>query len=1024
MQEHTLIANSGIQIITFPLGINTQEKFKLWYHEWYDTENGVWRLDPVYELRTDDECYYYNKQKLHKGGYLSDPNIEIDVNDLKNDGILPLRIEDENCPGVKGDIFSMTFADRDNKLSMFENVWIPVPYFFKRTPKRFKFGPLNWARVKLVPKGEEKGQKNYDVLLAFDTRARCESDEYDECPVFPDVFRGDMDFELCSNEFYLMDFCSPGNNWSYIDEYLLHLVHPGIARVSQIKGANVRRMAYIASYAFLINYLAQKEAFPKIKLYKDTDVEIKDVDMVVDIGNSRTTALLIEDNTNFNQVRQLELTDYTNLVKEAGESPVINKHDEPFDMRLAFRKVDFGDFGIKDSKQFVYPSLIRLGQEANTLIHLATNSADEVESLSTYSSPKRYLWDWRPNKEEWKYLVLNGEKDDHILNLRGITNQLKSDGKLDLTGESGSSFHYSRRSLMTFSFLEMLIQAKTQINGEEHRSNKTGFGKPSMPRRIRRIIVTCPTAMSKVEREALIHCAKDAVILLENFEYKNPSDNPKPGKSVEVIPAVRSMKDDDSSWYYDEATCSQLVYMYGEVGHKYKGCCQEFFNLYGKVDDGDVQPSITVGSLDIGAGTSDLMINKYTYIKGDVTTITPDPKFYDSYYFAGDDMLHALIKNIMLLDENSAFRTELKSLSTRDYRQKIKNFFGEDYNGQSIADRVLRKDFNIQYSVPLMCHFLELLKQNSKDCVVKYSDVFADCPPNDLVIEEFKRKMNIDITTLSWRFNKETVSEIVRKEFEPLLKKVATIVYSFACDVVLLSGRPASLPAIRDIFLKYYSVSPNRLIVLNDYYVGDWYPFGENTGYIKNAKTVVAMGGVLGHYASELSNLNKFIINLDLLKQNLKSTVNFIEASREGQPIEYFITPDQNRGDITVSGIPETLNVRQIGMDSYPCRALYSIDFNRHKMADKIRKKVILSDEGCPTDAKVMGLVNEAIDTLKKRMPFKITIERDAEDKENLTISSITDRDGNDVMDGNLEIHIQSLGVDEQYWLDSGAFDF
>lgn len=577
---------------------------------------------------------------------------------------------------------------------------------------------------------------------------------------------------------------------------------------------------------------------------------------------------------------------------------------------------------------------------------------------------------------------------------------------------------------MTFSFLEMLVQAKTQINSEEHRSNKTGFGKPSMPRKIRRIIVTCPTAMSKVEREALIHCAKDAVILLENFEYNNPSDNPKPGASVEVVPAVRSMKDGDGSWYYDEATCSQLVYMYGEVGHKYKGCCQEFFNLYGKVDDGGAQPSITVGSLDIGAGTSDLMISKYTYIKGDVTTITPDPKFYDSYYFAGDDMLHALIKNVMLLDESSAFRAELKSLSTRDYRQKIKDFFGEDYNGQTIADRALRKDFNIQYSVPLMCHFLELLKQDSKGCVVKYSDVFADCPPNAVVIEEFKRKMHIDITALAWRFSKEAVSEVVRKEFEPLLKKIATIMYSFACDVVLLSGRPASLPAIRDIFLKYYSVSPNRLIVLNDYYVGDWYPFGQNTGYIKNAKTIVSMGGVLGHYASELSNLNKFIINLDLLKKHLKSTVNYIEASREGQPIEYFITPGQNRGEITVSSIPATLNVRQVGMDSYPCRALYSIDFNRYKMADKIIKKAILSDEGCPTDAKVMGLVNEAIDALRKRMPFKIAIERDAEDKESLAISSITDKDGNDVMDGNLEIHIQSLGVDGQYWLDSGAFDF
>ena len=184
------------------------------------------------------------------------------------------------------------------------------------------------------------------------------------------------------------------------------------------------------------------------------------------------------------------------------------------------------------------------------------------------------------------------------------------------------------------------------------------------------------------------------------------------------------------------------------------------------------------------------------------------------------------------------------------------------------------------------------------------------------------------------------------------------------------------------------------------------------------------MGGVIGHYASELSNLNKFIIDLALLKKNLKSTVNYIEASREGQPIEYFITPDKHRGDLTISSIPQSLHVRQIGMDSYPSRALYSIDFNRHKMADKIRKKAIINDEDCPTDAKVIGLVNEAIDVLKKRMPFKVTIERDMDDKENLSISAITDKNGNDVMDGNLEIHIQSLGVDEQYWLDSGAFDF
>ena len=31
---------------------------------------------------------------------------------------------------------------------------------------------------------------------------------------------------------------------------------------------------------------------------------------------------------------------------------------------------------------------------------------------------------------------------------------------------------------------------------------------------------------------------------------------------------------------------------------------------------------------------------------------------------------------------------------------------------------------------------------------------------------------------------------------------------------------------------------------------------------------------------------------------------------------------------------------------------------------------------------------------------------------------------GVELSDSSIEIHIQSLGVDDQYWLDSGAFDF
>ena len=345
-----------------------------------------------------------------------------------------------------------------------------------------------------------------------------------------------------------------------------------------------------------------------------------------------------------------------------------------------------------------------------------------------------------------------------------------------------------------------------------------------------------------------------------------------------------------------------------------------------------------------------------------------------------------------------------------------------------MADRKARRDFNIQYSIPLMYYFLNLASNDSANCSVSYEDVFSTCPPNDHVIQDFKERMGIDIRTLSWEYNKDFITDIISKEFEPLLKKIATMFFAHSCDIILLSGRPASLPAIRNIFLKYYAVSPNRLITLNNYYVGDWYPFDENTGFIKNPKTIVAMGGVVGYYASDFSRLDKFAINLEKLKTNLKSTVNYIEASRDGKPIDYVITPDKNQGDITISKLPCSLKVRQFGLASYPSRDLYSVDFNRLKLTSKIRTKANANGENI-SDAAIQARVNNEVDALQMRMPFTITIEKDIEDKENLSIVSITDRNGAELSDSCIEIHIQSLGVDEngggeQYWLDSGAFNF
>ena len=108
--------------------------------------------------------------------------------------------------------------------------------------------------------------------------------------------------------------------------------------------------------------------------------------------------------------------------------------------------------------------------------------------------------------------MLEGETDNHILNIPGLSEILRSDGSVAQEGEiSGLTHYYSNRSLMTFALLEMLVQAVRHTNDHQYRIDR---GDLNMPRNIRRMIITCPTAMSKFERDALVKCASAAVKLL------------------------------------------------------------------------------------------------------------------------------------------------------------------------------------------------------------------------------------------------------------------------------------------------------------------------------------------------------------------------------------------------------------------------------------------------------------------------------------------------------------------------------
>lgn len=1025
-----LIANTGIQFFTKKIEIDLNDNFKMYFHESLDIEDQLLKMELVHHF--SDYDLWVRKRDLAFLGYLN-------VQDRQENGrIIKKGTVNASWDEIKDDFISSGYTTipietatpeesgcfRVNlnkcRLERFENRWMPLPFFTLGNNNNSEFGPTNWCRFKLIPVSTTKSIKTYNLLLAFDTRAKYEDEDFEdqdlmETPVFESAYDKYKQFALCNNEFSLLNFCSKANNCEWVDEYILKLYH-GVNKIDEL---NVRKpkLNYLAQYIFILQYIQQLDILPNISLFSDKNAAFGNVDLVVDIGNSRTCAVLFDD-SDFTKVEPLALQNFTSPIR----NNQLNSCNDPFDMRLAFREADFGGNMIEGSSQFVYPSMVRLGVEAESLIYKATHQNTGIEKTTTFSSPKRYLWDSKPQEKEWGFVTLEDEKSKSIW-IKGVSEQLNSDGSINTLGEGGVIMYYSRKALMTFSFLEILAQAKAQINSYKFRHK---WGNESTPRRIGRIIITCPTAMSRVEQVALRECAQDAAIIIDRFyegTYYEECDKSSASSHIKVIPSIKGLTniEERDEWIYDEATCSQFLYLYAEINERYLKNSKEYFNFYGKVrndlDDYN-KKSITVGSVDIGAGTTDIMIASYKYEDGEQCTLTPVPLYWESFYIAGDDLLKELIRQLVIEGKYAAIQQQLEMLKKSDIPKLLLDFFGKDNARLDVTDRQIRSEFNLQVSVPVILYFLDLLnKDKVEKSTLSFDDIFTANKPTERVLDKFTKHFGFSVQSVDWEYDKEVISKIVERTFDTLIGKISTVLSYYGCDIVLLAGRPTSLKPLSNLFLKYYAVSPNRLITLDKYRIGTWYPFQDGKGYFKDAKSVVAVGAMIGNRAAT-SSLNGFSLNLSELNKAMLPTTEYFSISEYGEP---FITPEQNFSTIEVFQLPTRVWCRQLNSASYPTRPFYKIDFNR----DEIEKRMIIKynlnedNKGAIKDA-----FDGEIERLQSLRPFRISIVREnyVEDKETLMIDSVQNRNYDELPTAYFAVQTQSMMEDDNYWLDSGEF--
>ena len=287
-----------------------------------------------------------------------------------------------------------------------------------------------------------------------------------------------------------------------------------------------------------------------------------------------------------------------------------------------------------------------------------------------------------------------------------------------------------------------------------------------------------------------------------------------------------------------------------KISERYLNKADQFIDLYGKTrsDLGDYsKKSLTIGSIDIGAGTTDLMINAYQFEQSGQAVLKPIPLFWESFNYAGDVLLKEIIQQIIIegqvrdeIDRGciGVIQNHLIDNNYGNPGQLLNNFFGINNVNINFVGRQMRKDFTNQIAKPIAEKYLQLAQKKSSKIDLNFEDFFPEesPQPQDKLLNYFEEHFGFKFTELKWKFSLKRVNEIIEVVFEPLLKKLSTVLFAKRCDFVLISGRPTSLHKIEDLFLKFYPVSPDRLITLNNYRVGQWYPFQNGNGYFTDQK--------------------------------------------------------------------------------------------------------------------------------------------------------------------------------------------
>jgi hypothetical protein len=616
----------------------------------------------------------------------------------------------------------------------------------------------------------------------------------------------------------------------------------------------------------------------------------RDVDLVVDFGNTRTVVLAIE----HNQSMAGKLSTLCHNIRFSRRGAEYAKHSDPkledscaiADSWFILHEPVFAGFdppsdgftgtteifktetllvegllrkqrselhysGIKRVPQmFVELSPVVMGDSAReTLSNLDLSEGGNY----TLSSPKRYVWDtdsldvsgrtwWCmfPNRYSSHSRLasrLPGLKGSMLrflpLDRREWTIDNPPNEDADLARRptaTPAAAVYPRGDAMIWAALGIIELAYRQITSEQWRAGNDPF----IARTLRRVLVTYPSGWTTQETEAYRVKWQKAIDIFTLGHLRNRRSKEDGGDRPQLIMDL------------DEARASQLPIIYSEIialGNQ----GENWIELLGHGSGTDAK--VRVMTVDIGGGTSDISIIEYRdALSGNGVDLEAKLLFRDSSTTAGDTLAKEVIESVLLPALGSRFHGNDEQMTA------FENILRAPPKGVAeIAkwSRIVKLVF-----LPVIRQWLKDLSEGrvasadgtrwSPDRIMGAESRLVDAG----ALEEFNSicRVVLDVDVMPDEepifHDTERLHQCVDEVFRPLVQSLAKYVSAFGVDMITLSGKPSELPQVKKLLENNLPILPQRIIQAKNYAAGMWYPMSSN-GLIGDAKTVTAVGAAL-----------------------------------------------------------------------------------------------------------------------------------------------------------------------------------